>query len=99
MLRYLLGTLFLVFLCTAAQPTRAQIIGGASGSAAGWIEYGCGPCCFVRNMSSKRIRATLALALGASVTETVFPNQTKTFTLNGSCLTSGFGIFADFIDQ
>ncbi|EOY3614347.1 hypothetical protein AAHW07_06050 [Klebsiella variicola subsp. variicola] len=69
-----------------------------SGDAAGWIKYGCTPCCYVENKNpSKRIRATLFLALGASATITVFPGGKETFSSGGQCFTGGFTIQAVFI--
>lgn len=80
-----------------AAPSQAQLLGGVQGNAAGWVEAGCNACCFVVNKSSKRIKATLALAMGSSISQTVFPGDRKTFTLGQNCMTSGFALIVEFI--
>ncbi|TDK35182.1 hypothetical protein E2F50_13040 [Rhizobium deserti] len=77
---------------------NAQVLGGVKGDAAGWVEVTCGGCCSVVNRhNSKRVDATLSLALGASSTVRAFPGQSKTWTLDGRCFTSGFAVFANFV--
>jgi hypothetical protein len=96
-MRYKAFGLIAALVCLPLQTASAQYLGGIVGEAKGWVEGGCGPCCFVTNKSQKRIRATVSLALGASVTETVFPGDKKVFMLGNQCVTSAFGLHVDFI--
>ena len=91
------NTIFALSLLFLNVPSQAAIIGGVQGNAASWVESGCNSCCYVENKSQKRIRATLSLALGASVTEIVFPKAKKAFILDGKCLTSAFALVVNFI--
>jgi hypothetical protein len=75
----------------------AQFLGGIAGSAKSEVVAGCGPCCFVENKSAKPIRATVALALGAAVSLTVAPGERQVFILGNTCVTSGFGLFVDYL--
>lgn len=74
----------------------AQIIGGAKGDAAEWVEWGCHPCCFVKNRSAKRIDAGLAHTLGAVIVR-AFPGDTKYFYFGGACLTGGWVLSVKFV--
>ncbi len=80
-----------------ASPSMAQFMGGVAGTAKSEVEAGCGPCCYVVNKSSKPIRATVALALGAGVSLTVSPGEKQVFMLGNTCVTSGFGLFVDYL--
>ena len=80
------------------QISTAQILGGVAGNAANDVEVSCGSCCSVRNTGGKLVEARLALALGASATVRVGPGQSATWRTGGGCFSSGFGVFANYVN-
>ncbi|MDH1365862.1 hypothetical protein N5D16_15835 [Acinetobacter johnsonii] len=95
---FFLSSLCLCFLLTPSL-TNAIILGGVEGNAKEWVKVGCDSCCYVENKSQKRVSATMALSLGASITEIIFPNEKKYFYIGSTCMTSAFGIFVNFKDD
>ncbi|HBX2114109.1 hypothetical protein ACVEIO_009565 [Klebsiella aerogenes] len=73
------------------------ILGGVVGNAKGEVSATCTPFCQVTNKSSKKVRAILALALGASISKDLNPGETFTFTMDGKTFDSAFGISVNYI--
>lgn len=78
-----------------AGPAGAQIA-DAQGPALGSVRYECTPCCFVQNLSGRRVRASI-LTPEALVTEEIQPGATQTFSRSGECVRGGYLLRVDFI--
>lgn len=80
--------------------TSAQIIGQPpiSGNAASSVEWGCSPCCYVLNKSSRAVRATI-MGSGVNVGVNIAPGQRSTFPFANDCIRGGFAIGVAFIEQ
>jgi hypothetical protein len=64
------------------------------GSAIGSVEYECTPCCFLRNLGTKRV-AVSVITREKRVSDEVARGETKTLSDGGECVRAGYLLRVD----